>query len=579
MSNFVTDLTGLPFPKSDLAPVPFGADPTKFQTAGEWNTVCQALLDLRDFVLGSQTKRVVVFVGNSNFNSAAVSTDQASRQRDVLTPNAKTMLDKIYGTSSGEPVPLVDMGRGVMRAANVSSFPGYGPSLSFAREFFGLLNGFSAAATAQNRPWTLEWSISGVQLFQMLKTATYGQSTPAFNDPAGNPRNAYGAFIARVQALLAATGLEIALFCSDLGPNDGADATLAGQVAAHWVAFWASIQSDLGTGFPLALLQMNPNVDASFRPTTVRPQMALAASQIPGCRLIDRPVPLQLATDNIHYQARRMDIIGMDFAAAARDQLGLLSRTSNIVAVRGFGEPEYTGNLTLDPIPFTAKAASYPLTQAMDLVLCVVGSMQNSGGYTAIPSPTVPASGWTSLGNSTRVVGGQTQGFALFSRPMSQADIDTGNHIPPGAQILLSNQEDYCKLFSLFGPPTLNGAAQTPILDGAVQTWSETSFTNNAFNAPGPTTTKANALVVLTFVTQGGGAALTEHFAVSNSNLTNLQIISDEPYALTTTNFGVLVVAVGTMVAPGPVGNTTITKSAGFNAMVCGFTSAWVNPS
>lgn len=565
MSDFVLDMTDLPFPKSDLNPVPVGADPTKFQTASEWNTLCQAVIDLRTFV-ATPRKRVVVFVGDSNFNSASVSTDQASRQRDVLTANTKVNLDKIYGTAVAEPVNLVDMGRGFMRAANVSTPPGYGPSLPFAQDFYDLINGYGTAPNAQNRPWMLEWSISGVQLNQMLKTSTYGQATPAFSDLAGNPRNAYGAFVARVQALLDSTGLEIALFCTNLGPNDGADLTLAGQVAAHMVAFWASIQSDLGTGFPLAWLQMNPNCDAAFRPATVRPQMVLGASQIPGCRLIDRPVPLQLGTDNIHYLARRVYTIGGDFVAAARDQLGLPPRTTSIVAVRGFGEPEFTGNLTLDPIPFTAKAASYPLSQDKDLILCMVGSMQNAGAYTAIPTPTVPASGWTSLGNSTRVVGGQTQGFALFSRPVSQADIDTNGRIPPGAQILLSNQEDYCKLFTLFG---------TPVLDGAVQTWSETAFTNNAFNAPGPTTTKNNALVVLAWVTQGGGASPTEHFTVANANLANLTIISDEPYPMTSGNYGILVFAVGTKITPGAVGDTTITKSAGFNAMVCGFTAAF----
>lgn len=570
MGDFVLNMTDLPFPKSgDLNPIPVGADPTKFLSFSEWNTLCQAVIDLRSFV-ATPRKRIVIFVGGSNFNSAGVNTDQASRQTDVLTPNMNVMLDKIYGTSSGEPVPLVDMGRGFMRAANASSFPGFGPSLPFAQPFFDLLNGHGAAATAQNRPWALEWSISGVQLFQMLETSTYGESTPAFNAPDGSPRNAFGAFVARIQALLDSTGLEIALFCSDLGPNDGADVTLAGQVAEHWLAFWASIQSRLGTGFPLALLQMNPNCDASFRPTTVRPQMALAASQIPGCRLLDRPVPLQLGTDNIHLQARRIYTVGGDFAAAARDQLALLPRTTSIPAVLGYGEPEYTGNNTLDPIPFTAKPASYPLSQDKTLQLLVVGSMQNDGGYTAIPTPTVPASGWTSLGNSTRVVGGQTQGFALFSRAMSQTDIDTNGRIPPGAQILLSNQEDYCKLFALLGP-----TGKSLVLDGTVQTWSETSFTNNAFNAPGPTTAIANALVVLAFVTQGGGASPTEHFTVANANLENLVIVSDEPYALTTTNYGVLVFAAGTKVTPGAVGNTTITKSAGFNAMVCGFTAAF----
>lgn len=561
MNDFVTDLADLPPVKTDKNPLSGTEDPNQAIQAVDYNALRGAAYSLRTQVLAQQNKkRVVVLVGDSNFVSMGVTTDNMSRQPNVIAPNQSVMLDKIYGTSSSEPVPLVDMGRGFLRAANVSSFPGFGPELSFGKELYDLLNGFGTAPTAANRPWLLSWAIAGVQLNQMLKTSTYGTTTPAFGG-----LNAYGAFLARINALLAMTGYQIALMVSNLGPNDGADATLASQVAAHLVTWWGQIQGDLGTGFPLLQLQMNPNADSAFRPSTVRPQLALGISQIPGAAIVEQ-AETWLNTDNLHIRSRGIWTVGGRLAAAGvRDQLGLLPRTTSIPAVLGYGEPEMhpvSGSTT------TLKPCAYPMTQAVDLQLLLCGSMKNSGSYTAVPSPTVPASGWTQLGNSSQAISGQTQGFALFSRPVSQADIDTNNRIPPGATILLSNDENYCKLLTLFGAGAL-------ALDGSVQTWSETSFSNTAFAAPGPTTTKANALVVIAFVTQGGGLSPNEHFTVSNANLTNLTIVSDEPYTLSTGNFGVLVYAVGTKVTPGAVGNTTITKSASFNAAVCGFTAAF----
>lgn len=47
MPDFVYDTVVLNFPKTDLTAIPVGADPTKYLTAAHWNTVCQALTDLR----------------------------------------------------------------------------------------------------------------------------------------------------------------------------------------------------------------------------------------------------------------------------------------------------------------------------------------------------------------------------------------------------------------------------------------------------------------------------------------------------------------------------------------------------
>lgn len=548
--SFVTDMTDLPFPKSDLNPVPVGADPTKFQTAAEWNTLCQAVVDLRTFVV-RPSNNIVAMLGNSQFTSKGCTTDNMSRQPNVFLSNTKVTLSKIYGTASSEPIPLTDMGRGPLRIANVSTFPGFGPEVSFGKELYDLLNGFGTPVTSSNMPWVVSFAIDGMAVKQMRKGSTYGTATPAFGGA-----NAYNAFVTRVQSVVSDTGRRLGLLVGDLGPNDGADATDAANVAANWIGLWGELQGDLGDDFPLILLNMHSAADAAFRPTVVRPQLALAAATI-GCRIIDysdRP----LNSDNLHLGSRRIYTVGGRMAAGARDDMGLMRRTSSIVAVRGYGEPEYEGT--------TQKPAAFPLTQDQDLQLYVVGSMKNAGGYTAIPAPTVPASGWVTHGNQTQAGGGQTQGAALFSRPVTQADIDANpnGRFPPGAQILLSNDENYGKLFTLFGP-TL------PVLDGAVTPFS-------GLTAGGVTTTKANSLVVIAFVAQGGGLAVNEHFTVANVNLANLVIVSDEPYGLSTGNFGILVVAVGTKVAPGATGNTTLTSTPGGAAnttLLAGFTAAF----
>lgn len=548
--SFVTDMTSLPFATGDLNPVPVGADPTKFCSAAMWNTVCQAVVDLRTFVL-QPSKNIIAFLGNSQFTAKGCTTDNMSRQPNVFLSNANVTLSKIYGTASSEPIPLTDMGRGPLRIANVSTFPGFGPEVSFGKEIYDLFNGFGTPVTAANMPWVVNFAIDGMAVKQMRKGSSYGTLTPAFGGS-----NAYTAFVNRVKGVLTTTGRGLGLLVGDLGPNDGADATDASNVAANWIGLWGELQGDLGTGFPLILLNMHSGADAAFRPTVVRPQLVLAAATI-GCRLIDysdRP----LNSDSLHLGSRRIYTLGGRIAAGARDDLGLMHRKSTIVAVRGYGEPEYEGT--------TQKPAAYPLTQDQDLLLYVVGSIKNAGGYTAIPTPTVPASGWTSLGNQTQAGGGQTQGAALFSRPVSQADIDANpnGRFPPGATILLSNDENYGKLFTLFGP-------SLPVLDGAVTPFS-------GLTAGGVTTTKANSLVVIAFVAQGGGLAPNERFTVTNANLANLTIVSDEPYGLTTGNFGIVVFAVGTKVVPGATGNTTLVSTPGGAAntvLLAGFTAAF----
>lgn len=53
MPNFIIDDTSLPYPKSDLIPLPVGADETKWASAAHWNSIAKALLDVKSFCRGT----------------------------------------------------------------------------------------------------------------------------------------------------------------------------------------------------------------------------------------------------------------------------------------------------------------------------------------------------------------------------------------------------------------------------------------------------------------------------------------------------------------------------------------------
>lgn len=54
MTNFVYDNTTLNFPKSDFAPLPVGADATKYVRSSDWNTTNQALIDVKSVFRGAK---------------------------------------------------------------------------------------------------------------------------------------------------------------------------------------------------------------------------------------------------------------------------------------------------------------------------------------------------------------------------------------------------------------------------------------------------------------------------------------------------------------------------------------------
>lgn len=93
MLNFVEDNLSLPFPKTDITPIPSGADPTQYVDASDWNRVCQAEVDIRTFLQTASltvpvTRQVIAGTGLTGTSSLA--NDITLALADIVTPGSYT---------------------------------------------------------------------------------------------------------------------------------------------------------------------------------------------------------------------------------------------------------------------------------------------------------------------------------------------------------------------------------------------------------------------------------------------------------------------------------------------------------
>lgn len=93
MPNFITDQTTLPYPKSDLRALKASENPLKHYTAAEWNSVCQAMIDTRDYLLNSGFVRT---------GATQVIADQGGIWAAPETPHA---YDQEFSVGSGNALP------------------------------------------------------------------------------------------------------------------------------------------------------------------------------------------------------------------------------------------------------------------------------------------------------------------------------------------------------------------------------------------------------------------------------------------------------------------------------------------
>jgi hypothetical protein len=494
------------------------------------------------------------FLGDSGINSQGVNTDGAVRWNNVVSgsspvPNTNAVLNTIYSTASSEPLTMVDLGTTDLRVHNVGSPPGYGFELSFGQALFDLINGVGASATVGNKPLLLVAGISGVELKQTLPSSTYGQASPALGG-----LNWYNFVKTRWQSLLAASGRKLGgIMLGSLGGNDASNSPDASAVAANMQTLATQIRADFGPQVLIVWLKLHSGAAVPFN-ATVRAQQVLGASLIPNCRLlvIDG---YPLLSDNLHWGADAVWDMGLQQAEAVRQMRGIPSRMVVQPTLVGYGTPDYNkASGALAP-------RGYQLSRDHDIELLGVASIRLTGSATPIPTP----AGWVAQGNSSQVIAGETQEFALFSRQLLQSDLDANNGLPPPVSIVTGNDENEAVRV------TIRGASG---VDGTVVSYAATTFGTGSQNAGGTMTTGSNDLVLTWVFGQGGSSSLTEHFTASNAT-TNPSLVIDAPLTQNTSNFNLLALFGGVKATPGATGTTAITPSIVTNPS--GFTIALRN--
>jgi hypothetical protein len=560
MPNFVTDLTSLPFPKADAGPLKGTDDPSKSVVAEEWNTVCRALLDLRDALLaGLPNETAWGFLGDSGINSQGVNTDFAVRWNNVVSgtsavPDTRAILNTIYSTASSEPLTMVDLGTTDLRAHNVGAPPGYGWELSFGRAIFDLISGVGAVATDRSKPWLLVAGISGVELKQTLPGSTYGQTSPALGG-----LNWYTFVKSRWQALLAASGRKLAgIFLGSLGGNDATNSPDANAVAANMVTLATQLRADFGSQLAIIWLKVAATADTGIIPfrDTVRAQQVSGAALIPNCRLLSID-SYPMLSDHLHWGANEVYDQGLQQAEAARQMRGIPARAVTQPTVIGYGTPDSNkAGSALAP-------RGYPLARHGDFELAFVVATKESGS--AVASSGWTASGWTLAASGAQVISGLTQEFAIFSRQVLQADLDANGGLPAPFSCTTGNDDNAAVRLCIRGPNLF------PSVDGSIVSYAATSFGTGGVSAGGVTTTGTDDLVLVFVCGFGGGSSPTEHFAVSNATI-GAAILIDAPLSQVTTNFLLIAVGVGTKATAGATGTTTVTPSISTNPS--GFTVA-----
>jgi hypothetical protein len=494
------------------------------------------------------------FFGDSGINSQGVNTDAAVRWNNVVSgsspvPNTNAVLNTIYSTASTEPLTMVDLGTTDLRVHNVGTVPGYGFELSFGPALFDLVNGVGAAATTGNKPWLLVFGISGVELKQVLPGSTYGQASPALGG-----LNVYNFWKTRTQAILAASGRRLAgIMFGSLSGNDAANSPDANAVAANMVTLATQVRADFGPQVAIVWLKLHSGAAVPFN-STVRAQQILGAALIPNCRLLTID-SYPLLSDFLHWGADTVWDMGLQQLEAIRQMRGIPPRTVTRPTVVGYGTPDY------NKAAGALAPRGYPLSRDHDFELLGVAAMKITGSPTTIPTP----AGWTLQGNSSQVISGETQEFALFSRQLLQADLDVNGGLPPAVSITTGNDENYAVRVSIRG---------TSGIDGAVVSYAATSFGTGGQNAGGTTTTGINDLVLTWVFGEAGSSSATEHFTATNAT-TSPTVIFDAPLIQNTSNFGLLALFGGLKATAGATGTTVITPSVVTNPS--GFTVALKN--
>lgn len=415
--------------------------------------------------LGSADNVILLGPADSNGVGQGVGPDEFDAAFSIMTPITAVRYNKHYSQTSNDPITYATDVTGGVGPYNVASTQNSGIQVSFAQEMVRV--GFACAL--------YEHAISGIAAKQWTPTATFPTLPPTL----------WNETTARVSALGGLVRGQILV----IGGNDGANSTDANNSQANLTAIVNAGIARWGGGLGIVLVR-NPAFQgiAATVPflSTIQTAQDNVAAAFPGNVAEVFTDDLSGHSDHLHYDGNSLVVLGQRVAYAMLDRLGVARvRPATIPAIVGWG-PLYTSAAGA----FTVLGPGCAING--DLEVLTVYSQTASGANSAIGTPTTTgAQAWTSKGTALSTDATSTTRMAIFTRPVTTADLATGHGAMPSTTVPdNTNPINGARIFVVRGP----SAASTPSVD-VIQT-----SVNNAFQTgltlTGATTTAANELIV-----------------------------------------------------------------------------------
>jgi hypothetical protein len=226
-----------------------------------------------------------------------------------------------------------------------------------------------------------------------------------------------------------------------IGGNDGVNGTDAGNCNANLTAIYTAAIAKWGASLAIIQVRNSANQAAAVTfLTTIQAAQDAMVTTFPSNVVQVWTDDLALHSDNLHFSGNSLVVLGQRVAYAMLDKLGVARVRPTVPQIVGWG-PTYTSTGAYSPVgPGCAING--------DLEIYTAFSQTASGANGAIPTPTTTgAQPWTSQGTASSTDGTSTTRMAIFTRPVTSADLVTGH----GAM-----------------PPTTMGASGNPINGGRI---------------------------------------------------------------------------------------------------------------
>lgn len=384
----------------------------------------------------------------------------------LLTPITAVPYNKHYSQSSNDPVPYatdVTGGVGPYAAAGVSNS---GFQVPLAQEM--VRAGFSFSL--------YEHAISGIKALQFTPAATFPTQSPG-------SLNLWNATTARVDSL----GGRVRGMVWVIGGNDGLNGADAAACNGNLTAIANASILKWGSSLAIAMVRNSNNQSAAVANlATIQAAQDAVAAAFPSNIVEVWTDDLALHSDNLHFNGNSVVVLGQRVAYALLDRMGIARvRPATFPAVACWA-----------PLYINAAGAYSVVGPGCaidkDLEVMTVFSQTASGANNAIGTPTTTgAQVWTSRGTALSTDGTTTTRMAVFTRPVTAADLVTGHGAMPSSTVPdNTNPINGARIFVVRGP----NASSAPSVD-VIQT-----SVNNAFQTgltlAGVTTTAANELIV-----------------------------------------------------------------------------------